>query len=317
MAAKEMRAVYAAALAELAASDTRIVLLEADLMRASGTASFKERFPERLFDLGVAEANMVGVAAGLAAEGKIPFAASFGCFASRRVFDQFFVSCAYARLGVKLVGTDPGVTAAYNGGTHMPFEDLGLMREVPGLDIVEPSDPLSLAALLRALAARPGPAYLRLHRKAVEPLYAEGESFEVGKAKLLREGGDLCFVALGALMVRNSLRAAELLAAEGIAASVIDALSLKPLDAALILAEARRSGAVLSAENHQVAGGLGSALAELLAETGAARLARVGVRDEFGEVGTQEYLVERFGLRAEDIAQAARRLLAAKVKENA
>jgi len=317
MAAKEMRAVYAAALAELAASDPRIVLLEADLMRASGTASFKERFPERLFDLGVAEANMVGVAAGLAAEGKIPFAASFGCFASRRVFDQFFVSCAYARLGVKLVGTDPGVTAAYNGGTHMPFEDLGLMREVPGLDIVEPSDPLSLAALIRELAARPGPAYLRLHRKAVEPLYAEGESFEVGKAKLLREGGDLCIVALGALMVRNSLRAAELLAAEGIAASVIDALSLKPLDAALVLAEARRSGAVLSAENHQVAGGLGSALAELLAETGAARLARVGVRDEFGEVGTQEYLVERFGLRAEDIAQAARRLLAAKVKENA
>jgi Transketolase, C-terminal subunit len=309
MAAKEMRAVYAETLEALAAEDGRITVLEADLMRATGTGGFREKYPDRFYDVGVAEANMVGVAAGLATEGRIPFAATFGCFASRRVFDQFFVSCGYARLGVKLVGTDPGVTAAYNGGTHMPFEDLGLMREVPGLAIVEPSDPVSLAALVRELAAYPGPAYLRLHRKAVDSIYAEGERFKIGEGKLLREGPDVTLVALGALMVAQALRAADLLAAEGVSASVIDALSLKPLDSGLILEQARKTGAVVAAENHQASGGLGSVVAELLAETGAARLARVGVKDEFGEVGTVEYLTERFKLRAEDIASAARDLI--------
>ena len=177
MATKEMRAVYAETLVELAAADPRIVVLEADLMRATGTGIFRAAYPDRCFNAGVAEADMVGIAAGLSAEGKVPFAASFGCFASRRVFDQFFISCAYARLTVKLVGTEPGITAAYNGGTHMPFEDLGLMRMVPGLDIVEPSDPVSLAALVRALAARPGCAYLRLHRRAIEPRYPAGGGF--------------------------------------------------------------------------------------------------------------------------------------------
>jgi len=310
MATKEMRTVYAETLVELAAADPRIVVLEADLMRATGTGPFKAAYPDRCFNAGVAEADMVGVAAGLSAEGKVPFAASFGCFASRRVFDQFFISCAYARLAVKLVGTEPGITAAYNGGTHMPFEDLGLMRMVPGLDIVEPSDPVSLAALVRALASRPGCAYLRLHRRAVEPRYREGETFAVGSAKLLREGRHLAIVALGAFMVGEALKAADLLAAAGIEASVIDALSLKPLDARLILAEARRTGAVLTAENHQIAGGLGSAVAELIAENGGAKLARVGVRDEFGEVGTEAYLAERFRLRAEDLAEAARALVA-------
>jgi transketolase len=219
MATKEMRAVYAETLVELAAEDPRIVVLEADLMRATGTDVFKAAYPDRCFNAGVAEADMVGVAAGLSTEGKIPFAATFGCFASRRAFDQFFVSCAYARLSVKLVGTDPGITAAYNGGTHMPFEDLGIMRTVPDLDIVEPSDPVSLRALVRELAARPGCAYLRLHRKAIEPLYPEGEAFAVGKGKLLREGRHLVLVALGAFMVGEALKAADLLALRGVEAS--------------------------------------------------------------------------------------------------
>jgi transketolase len=310
MATKEMRTVYAETLVELAAADPRIVVLEADLMRATGTGIFKAAHPDRCFNAGVAEADMVSVAAGLSAEGKIPFAASFGCFASRRVFDQFFISCAYARLAVKLVGTDPGITATYNGGTHMPFEDLGLMRMVPGLDIVEPSDPVSLAALVRALAARPGCAYLRLHRRAIEPRYPEDEAFAVGSGKLLREGRHLVIVALGAFMVGEALKAADLLAAKGVEASVIDALSLKPLDAGLVLAEARRTGIVLTAENHQVSGGLGSAVAELLAESGGAKLGRVGIRDEFGEVGTEAYLAGRFKLRAEDIAESALALIA-------
>lgn len=310
MAAREMRAVYAQALVEIAASDPRVVVLEADLMRATGTGAFRAAYPERCFNAGVAEADMVGVAAGLASEGKVPFAATFGCFASRRAFDQFFISCAYARLTVKLVGTDPGITAAYNGGTHMPFEDLAIMRTVPGLEIVEPSDPVSLRALVRELAARPGCAYLRLHRKPVEPLYPDSESFAVGRGKLLRQGRHVAIVALGAVMVGEALKAADLLASKGVEASVIDALSLSPLDADLVLGGARSAGAVVTAENHQVAGGLGSAVAELLAESGAARLARVGVQGEFGEVGTEAYLAGRFKLRAEDIAAAAAGLIA-------
>lgn len=306
--AKEMRAVYAETLVELGAKNKDIVLLEADLMKASGTGPFQAAYPERTFDVGVAEANMVGVAAGLSAEGKVPFAATFGCFATRRVFDQFFVSCAYARLNVKLVGTDPGVSAAFNGGTHMPFEDLALMRAVPGIAVLEPSDAASLRGLVAAAAERKGSVYMRLHRKAVPDLYPAGEKFEIGKAKLLREGKHVAIVALGSIMVNEALKAAELLAKEGIEASVVDALSVKPLDAELVLREARKCGAVVTAENHQASGGLGSAVAELLAETGAARLARIGVKDEFGEVGTQDYLQDRFGLRAANIAEAAKAL---------
>ncbi len=305
---KEMRAVYAETLVELGARNPAVVLLEADLMKASGTGPFAAAYPERAFNVGVAEANMVGVAAGLSAGGKIPFATTFACFASRRAYDQFFVSCAYARLNVKLVGTDPGVSAAFNGGTHMPFEDLALMRAVPGIAVLEPSDASSLRALVEAAAAREGSVYIRLHRKAVPDIYPQGERFAIGKAKLLREGRDVTIVALGALMVGEALKAAELLASEGRSAAVIDALSLKPLDTELILAEARKTGRVVTAENHQIAGGLGSAVAELLAETGAARLARVGIRDEFGEVGTQEYLMERFHLTAPHIASAAKSL---------
>jgi len=314
MATKEMRAVYAETLIELAAKDNRIMVVEADLMRASGTMPFRDAYPDRAVDVGVAEANLVGVAAGLAAEGKVPFAATFGCFASRRAFDQFFVSCAYAKLPVKLVGTDPGISAAYNGGTHMPFEDIGIMRTVPGLDIVEPSDPVSLKALVGALAASGKPGYLRLHRKVIEPIYGADETFQLGKGKLLREGSDVLIVALGAILVPAAMAAAAALEAEGIHTAVIDALSAKPIDAELILAWARKTGAVVTAENHQLAGGFGSAVAELLAETGIARLARVGVQESFGEVGTQDYLAKRFGLTAEAIAQKAKILLAKRME---
>lgn len=310
MASKEMRAVYVETLIELAKEDPRIMIVEADLMKASGTTPFKAAYPERAVDVGVAEANMVGVAAGLAAEGKLPFAATFGCFASRRAIDQFFLSCAYAKLPVKLVGTDPGISAAFNGGTHMPFEDIGIMRTVPGLDIVEPSDPVSLKGIVKALAVSPKPGYLRLHRKAIDPIYKEDEKFELGKGKLLREGSDVLIVALGAIMVPEALKAADLLAAQGVKAAVIDAISAKPIDAELIGAWARKTGAVVTAENHQAMGGLGSAVAELLAETGAARLARVGVNDEFGEVGTQDWLLARFKLNADTIAEKAKALVA-------
>jgi len=315
MADKEMRAVYAETLAALADEGKDVLVVEADLMKATGTTAFAKRHPARAINVGVAEANLVGVASGLSAGGKIPFAATFGCFASRRAYDQFFLSANYAQLNVKLVGTDPGVTAALNGGTHMPLEDLALMRAVPRLSIVEPSDPVSLAAFVRIAAEKYGCFYIRLQRKAAPAIYPEGETFELGKAKVLREGvvgkaGAVTLVALGALMVGEAKKAAELLAAEGIEADVVDALCLAPLDAQTILRLARKSGKVVSCENHRVTGGLGSAIAELLAESGTpAKLARIGAgADEFGEVGPQDWLTERFKLTAPHIAAAAKRL---------
>ncbi|QQO09511.1 transketolase family protein [Breznakiella homolactica] len=310
MADKEMRAVYCETLQGLAEKNRDIVILEADLMRASGTMPFKTAFPERGIDVGVAEANMVGVAAGLSAAGKIPFAATFGCFASRRTFDQFFLSANYARLNVKLTGTDPGISAAFNGGTHMPFEDIGMMRLVPGLTIIEPSDPVSLEKLVEASAAHYGCVYMRLHRKPVASLYPADESFELGKGKVLKDGNDVTIIALGAIMVPEALKAAELLKEKGFSAAVIDILTVKPLDRELVLKYAAKTGRIVTAENHQTAGGLGGAVAELLAEERPTPVAMVGIRDVFGEVGTQDWLQQHFKLTAADIAGKAMGLFA-------
>ena len=311
---KEMRSVYCDTLIELAQEDDRIMVVEADLMRASGTVSFKEAFPLRAVDVGVAEANMIGVSAGLSAAGKIPFAATFGCFASRRVFDQFFISVNYAKLNVKLVGTDPGISAAFNGGTHMPFEDIGLMRMIPGLTIVEPSDPVSLKALIQACATTEGPCYIRLHRKSVEPLYDEADSFPLGKGKVLKDGKDVTLIALGAIMVPEALKAAKQLEYEGIEAAVIDMHTVKPLDEELILFYAKKTRAVVTAENHQIAGGLGSAAANLLSTTLPTAMAMVGIHDEFGQVGTQDWLQEHYKLTSDEIVAQARRLCSHKKK---
>ena len=306
---KEMRIVYAETLKSLAEVDPNIVVVEADLMRSTGTLLFKEAFPERAFNVGVAEANMVGIAAGLSAAGKIPFAASFSCFASRRAYDQFFISANYARLNVKLVGSDPGITAQYNGGTHMCFEDIGLMRNIPHITIFEPSDAISLARLLRQSAYRRGCTYMRLYRRAVPPIYGEAEQFELGHGKVLREGGDITLIALGALLVPEALRAAELLQKDGISARVVDMHTVKPIDAELVLECAKKTGALVTCENHQVRNGLGSAVAEVLCENLPTLLRRVGVNDEFGEVGPLEYLQQRYGLTAANIRLQAEELL--------
>jgi len=312
---KEMRMAYVDTLVELAKENKNIVVLEADLMSCTNSGVFKKAYPDRHINCGIAEANMVGISSGLSTLGKIPFAASFGCFSSRRVFDQFFLSAAYARLNVKLVGTDPGVTAALNGGTHMPFEDLAMMRVVPGLTIIEPSDPISCAAFVRLMANDYGCHYLRIPRKPVPNLYSENETFKFGEAKLLKEGSDVCFVALGSLMVNQSLKAAEKLNEVGISAGVLDVLSLKPIDRDAILKQASKVKALISVENAQIAGGLGSAVAEILAESccvtsnNCCKFARIGIRDEFGEVGPQDYLVDRFGLDVGSLMKKAQELL--------
>jgi len=314
MADKEMRMAYVDTVMSLAEKNKNIVVLEADLMSCTNTGVFKKAYPDRFFNCGIAEANMVGVAAGLSTLGKIPFASGFGCFSSRRVYDQFFLSANYAKLNVKLIGTDPGVTAAFNGGTHMPFEELALMRVIPKLTMIEPSDPVSCAAFVRLMAEEYGCHYLRIPRKAVPALYPENETFKFGQAKVLKEGKDVCFAALGSLMVNQALKACDELAKDGISAGVLDVLTLKPIDKNAILEQAGKVRAIISAENAQMMSGLGSAVAEILAENccsknNCCKFARIGINDEFGEVGTQDYLVDRFGFDVGSFVKKAKELL--------
>ncbi|TVQ40085.1 MAG: transketolase family protein [Spirochaetaceae bacterium] len=306
---EEMRTVYAEQLNAMANEDERIVVLDADLMKAHGTLAFKKAHPERAFDLGVAEANMVGVSAGLSTVGFIPFPATFSCFAARRAFDQFFISANYARQNVKLTGSDPGVSAAFNGGTHMSFEDVGLMRTIPGIVICEPSDPHSLRRLLPQIAYRQGSSYLRLHRKPTQVIYHQSEEFELGRGKVIADGEDLAIIAVGAIMVAEAIEAARRLLNEAVSAAVIDMHTIKPIDEALVIEYAGRTGAILTAENHQVRNGLGSAVAEVITDHHPVPMIRVGVQDEFGEVGTQEYLQQRYGLTADNLVVQAHRLL--------
>ncbi len=309
---KDMRAVYADTMKDLAAEDKRVVLLEADLMSAHGTKTFKEAYPEQFMNVGIAEANMIGVAAGLASEGMIPFAATFGTFASRRCYDQFFLSVCYAKQKVVLVGSDPGITAKYNGGTHMPFCDTPIMRAIPNLLVLEPSDMLSARELIKAAYNHNGPVYIRLHRKGGAHRYPEGTTVTPGKGIVLQEGKDVTLVASGVVMVDAATTAVEILKSQGVSASLLDFHTVKPLDKELLLKEAKRTGAVVVCENAQASGGLGGAVAEFLSTTYPTPVVRIGIQDLFGEVGTQDYLQERFNLTPEDIVAGAKKALSLK-----
>ncbi len=303
-----MRDVYCQTLMELAKENKNIVALDADLMSSMGMVPFLKAYPERTFNCGIQEANMMGMAAGLSATGKIPFAHSFGPFATRRCFDQIFMSCAYAKLNVRIIGSDPGVTAAFNGGTHMPFEDMGIMRNIPGVTILEPVDTVMLKDLIRQTAEMYGIFYIRLLRKNAVGIYEEGSGFEIGKAVKLREGKDATIIATG-IMVNEALKAAAQLEQQGISAGVINMFTLKPIDKTAIIEAANETGAVVTAENHSILNGLGSAVAEVLSENAPVPLERVGVEDVFGEVGPEDYLRERFGLTADNIAKKVMKVL--------
>jgi len=304
----EMRKVFCNTMIELAEKDEKVVLMDADLMAAMGTKPFAVKFPERTINCGVQEANMAGVAAGLAVEGFIPYMHTFAPFSTRRALDQIWLSCAYAKTNVKIIGSDPGVTAALNGGTHMSFEDLGIMRMVPGATVIEPTDSVMLADVVRQSKDLPGIFYFRLLRKNAIKVYEDGSKFKIGKAVKLRDGNDISLIANG-ICVYEALRAHDMLKQKGISASVIDMFTLKPFDAETVEEEAKRTGIILTCENHNYLSGLGSAVAEVIAERAPAKLGRVGIKEEFGEVGPVEYLKERFGLRGEDIAAAALKLL--------
>ncbi|MBQ5952456.1 MAG: transketolase family protein [Lachnospiraceae bacterium] len=303
----EMRAAYAQCLAQMMEADRHVVVLDADLSKASGTRGLYERFPEQMFDCGIAEQNMASIAAGLASYGFTPWIESFTPFATRRICDQIAISIAYAGMNVKIVGTDPGISAELNGGTHMSMEDIGVLRSIPGMVIVEPVDEVQLRAAMPVLQAYKGPAYLRLFRKETEKVFPDDYRFELFKADLLREGRDLSIFVSG-LPSADTLRAADMLAKEGILAEVINVHTIKPIDRESVIASARKTGHVLTVENHNVIGGLHSAVLEALA---AERIpvCALGIPDRFGEVGKLPYLKEVMGLTAENIVRKAREAL--------
>lgn len=294
---------------EIIGSDRDAVYLDADLMSCIATTALNKE-SERAINCGIAEANMIGIACGLASAGFKPIVHSFGPFVSRRVFDQIFLSGGYAGNAITVIGTDPGVTAAFNGGTHMPFEDVALYRAIPGAVVVDISDVNMLIDILWQFKDMDSVKYLRVGRKQVPKIYADGCRFEIGKGKVLREGGDAVIIACG-IMVHEALKAAAELKGEGIDASVIDMFTIKPLDAELLLKYAEKTGAVVTAENHNRIGGLFSAVCEVLIGK-AVPVGHVAVEDCFGEVGPQDYLQERFGLTAEHIVQAVKATLCKK-----
>jgi len=307
----ELRKAFCDTLIDMAGKDERIVVLDADLMRANGTLPFKKAFPERTFDVGIAEANMIGVAAGLASAGKIPFASSFTAFATRRCFDQIAISVAYAKLPVKIIGTDAGISAQMNGGTHMSLEDVSLMRSLPNMAIYEPTDANQLMQALPQIAAYDGPCYIRIFRREVETIFDADYKFTFGKADVLAEGTDVVIFATG-IMVWRALEAAAQLSKDGVSAAVVNVHTLRPLDSETVLAYASKCGACVTAENHSTLGGLGSAVCELLSEQLPCPVERIGVRDSFGAVGKLSYLSGRFSMDPSDIADAAKKAVSRK-----
>ena len=310
---KATRAVYGEMLVELAEKYPELIVLDADLSSATMTKGFAKAYPERFLDMGIAEANMIGVAAGLATCGKKPFANSFAMFTAGRAYEQVRNSVAYPGLNVKCVGSHGGLSVGEDGATHQCLEDLALMSAIPGMLVVNPCDGNEMRQAMLALIEYVGPAYMRLGRMAVENVTdaVEGYKFELGKAAKLREGRDLTICATG-LMVQRALAAAETLQAEGISARVLDFHTVKPIDKAALDAAAKETGCIVTTEEHNVMGGLGSAIAAYIAETNPVPVLRHGVYDEFGRSGKAEKVLEAYGLTAEGIAAKARSAVAMK-----
>lgn len=296
-------------------ADQALMVLDADLARANGTMELQKKFPDRALDVGIAEANMACIAAGLSSYGFKPFIFSFCPFVTRRICDQAAISIAYAKRNVKIVGTDPGISAELNGGTHMSVEDVGVMRSIPDMVIFEPADGDQLAKAMPQIFVCDGPVYIRLFRKVPTKTYFAGEDyrFDLYKADVLKEGKDVTLFATG-IELEQAMEAAELLAAEGIGAEVINVHTIKPLDAATVLSSVKKTGCAVSCENHNVIGGLGSALAEVFSKEYPIPMEYIGIQDHFGEVGRLPFLMEKFGMRAEDIAQAAEKAVLKKQK---
>ena len=303
---KEMRVVFVETLQDMMKDNKKILALEADLGGASGFTKIQKTNPDQFIQVGIAEANMVGIAAGLSMRGYIPFIHTFAPFATRRVLDQVYLEGAYAKNTVNIYGSDPGVCVAANGGTHNTFEDIAVMRSIPEVMVFAPADEAQLSWTIRECAKLKGVHYIRANRKGNPTMYAPGSAFEIGKGNVIRQGEDVLLLSMGE-MLSTAYQAAEELAADGISVEVIDMFTLKPFDAELVRKEAAGKKLVVTFENHNIIGGLGSCTAEALAEEGAGvPLKRIGANDVFGQVGTYEYLCQAFGLTKEHIIETVK-----------
>ena len=305
MSKQATRDAYGLALVELGKENENVVVLDADLSKSTKTCNFKEAYPERFFNMGIAEQNLLGTAAGLAASGKIPFASSFAVFAVGRAYDQIRNSIAYPKLNVKIAATHAGITVGEDGGSHQMIEDIALMRALPNMTVIVPADGVETRAAILAAAEYKGPVYIRLGRSKVETIFDENYKFRLGKGVVVKEGTDVTLVACG-IMVEAAMRAAEMLAEDNISAAVVNISTIKPIDTALITKMAEQTGAVVTCEEHNIIGGLASAVAEVLVEKCPVPMERVGVEDKFGQSGQPDELLKAYGLTVENIAEKAK-----------
>lgn len=292
-------------------SDPDVVMLDADLAKCAGTNGLYKEFPDRCFDIGIAEANMASMAAGLSSYGFKPYISSFAPFATRRCADQIMISICYAQQNVKIIGTDPGITAELNGGTHMALEDIGMLRSIPNILIYEPTDTMEFHKALPQIHVYPYPCYIRMHRKCPALLTKESDEVNILKARMMREGTDCTIVASG-VMVETALLASEELQKEGISVEVVCCHTVKPIDADTIVASAKKTGAVVTAENHNVMGALRSAVCEVLSENYPVPVESVGVKEKFGEVGKVPYLRKAMNMEVCDVVFAVKKAMARK-----
>ncbi|MDQ5983224.1 MAG: transketolase [Eubacteriales bacterium SKADARSKE-1] len=304
----EMRKVLAEELSKLMAQNKNIVLIDADLAKPNGVAGLKEKYPDRAMDIGIAEQNMACVAAGMSSYGFIPFISTFTPFATRRICDQVAISCAYAKQNVKIIGTDPGISAEFNGGTHMSMEDIGVLRSIPEIVIFEPTDNIQLKKALPQIINHPGVVYIRAFRKELEDVFNENSDFDLFKASKIQDGNDISIFCSG-IMVQETMQANKILKEKGINADIINIHTIKPIDRKTVVESAKKTGVVLTAENHNIIGGLKSAVSEVLIEEFPVKLAAIGVNDRFGQVGRMPYLKEVYKMRAEDIVESVMQLL--------
>lgn len=299
---------FGKALVEAGRDIKDIVVLDADLATSTRVCYFAEEFPERFFQLGVAEQNMTSIAAGFALMGKIPFTSTFGAFASRRASDQVAMSIAYPKLNVKIVGAYPGLVSGNNGASHQAVEDIAIMRAIPQMVVIEPADDIEAGLVVKEVVKYEGPVYLRITRDAWPRVSPSNYQFRIGKAVIVKEGKDVSLVGSG-MMVSQCVRAANILEKEGIKAGVINLSTIKPIDKETIIKAAKDTGAIVTAENHNIYGGMGSAVAEVLVENYPVPMKRIGLRDTYGECGKNEELLEKYEMSYSHIAQAAREVV--------
>ena len=305
------REAYGQALEELGAVRQDVVVLDADLSKSTKTSMFQSKYPDRFFNAGIAEQNLMGLAAGFSVAGKVPFASTFAVFATGRAYDQIRNSICYPRLNVKIAATHAGITVGEDGGSHQALEDINLMRGLPNMTVLVPADGPEAKNAVKAAAEYEGPVYIRLGRSGVPTITDADAPFVIGKGRVMRGGSDVTLIGCG-MMVAKALEAADALAEEGVSAAVIDMSTIKPIDRELIVEWAKKTGAIVTAEEHNIIGGLGSAVAEVLVEEALVPMERVGIEDVFGESGTGGELVEKYRLTAEHIVEKAKRAMARK-----